>query len=264
MGNVIAGRLAFAASLVVTFPGLGFGQQRMAPLPPDCTVPGSSPVAALARTAQQASLAVLPLNIGTGAGPLMYLSDALPGGIANRIALSVPRIYVVGRRVQRRRRPATPAEFHALSSELGVRYALDGGITGAQGSTQIFLALYEVTSGRQVWHRTFSVDSAGALPVEQSAAIEIASRIGGALSAGEKQRLRLVPTAHHVAYDLALRGDASEDRQQVFFAKGLALYDIGLQLIRGNDTGAGQSSLQQYFSHERFPLAQHLRRVRQD
>ena len=211
MNCATVGRITAAVSLAVLLPRLSQGQQRMAPLPPDCTVPGSSPVAALARTAQQASLAVLPLNIGTGAGPLMYLSDALPGGIANRIALSVPRIYVVGRRVQRRRRPATPAEFHALSSELGVRYVLDGGITGAQGSTQIFLALYEVTSGRQVWHRTFSVDSAGALPVEQSAAIEIASRIGGALSAGEKQRLRLVPTAHHVAYDLALRGDASAD-----------------------------------------------------
>jgi len=139
------------------------------------------------------------------------LSDGLPNGIANRIALSVPRIYVAGRRVQRRRQPTTPAEFRALGSELGARYLLGGGITGAPGATQIYLALYEATSGHQVWHRTFAVDSAGSLPAEQSAAIEIASRFGGALSAAEKQRLRRVPTAHHAAYEWALRGDATPD-----------------------------------------------------
>src|SRR5512144_2446234 len=107
MNLAIVGRVGLAAGLTVLLPSLGQGQQRMAPLPPDCTVPGSAPISAAKRVAQPASLAMLPLSIGPGAGPLMFLSDGLPNGIANRIAVSVPRIFVVGRRVQRRREPAT-------------------------------------------------------------------------------------------------------------------------------------------------------------
>jgi predicted Zn-dependent protease len=211
MPRAIAVRFGLAAGLAALSPGLAVGQQRMAPLPPDCTVPGSVPISAAKRVAQPASLAMLPLGIGTGAGPLMFLSDGLPNGIANRIAVSAPRIVVVGRRVQRRREPATVAEVRALRSELGARYLLDGGVTATPTETNISLALYETASGKQIWHRVFLYDSAGVLPVEQAAAIEVASHISGALTANERLRLRRVPTTHHAAYEWALRGDAASD-----------------------------------------------------
>jgi TolB-like protein len=211
MGRVMAVRLTLAVGLAALAPGPSVSQQRMAPLPPDCTVPGSAATAPPKHTPQAASLAVLPLSIGAGAGPLMFLSDGLPNGIANRMAVSVPRIYVVGRRVQRRHEPTTSAEVRSLGSELAARYLLDGNVTSKPGETRVTLSLYETAKGRQIWERTFLSDSSGVLPIEQATAMEVAVRLGGALTAGERQRLRRVPTAHHTAYEWALRGDAETD-----------------------------------------------------
>lgn len=211
MNHAIAGRLVIAGCLGVVLPGIGQGQQRMAPLPPDCSVPGSSAISIVKHVPQATSLAVLPLRIGAAAGALEFLSDGVPNGIANRIAVAVPRMYVGGRRVYRRRAPTTPAEVRSLGAELGARYLLDGDISGKPGDTRVTLSLYETTNGAQVWRRVYVYDSTGVLPVEQAAAIEVASRVAGVLSAGERQRLRRVPTAHHAAYEWALRGDAETD-----------------------------------------------------
>jgi TolB-like protein len=208
MNRAIVGRLVVVGNLVALLPGVGLGQQRMAPLPPDCTVAGSAAITTPKRAAQSVSLAVLPLNIGVGAGPLIYLSDGLPNGIANRISASVPRIYVVGRRIQRRREPTNSAEVRSLGAELGARYLLDGNISGKPGETRVTLALYETANGAQIWRRAFVYDSAGVLPVEQAASLEIATRVAGSLTTGERQRLRIVPTSRHAAFELVLRGDA--------------------------------------------------------
>jgi TolB-like protein len=211
MNCAIVGRLAFVASLVVLLPDVGLAQQRMAPLPPDCSVPGSSATGVTKRVPQAMSLAVLPLGIGAGAGTLAFLSDGVPNGVANRIAVAVPRIYVGGRRVQRRRAPTTTAEARSLGAELGARYLLDGDVAGKPGEIRVTLSLHETTNGTEVWRRVYVYDSTGVLPFEQAAAMEVAARVAGALSAGERQRLRRVPTAHHAAYEWALRGDAEAD-----------------------------------------------------
>ena len=208
MNRAIVGRFAFFSGLVFLVPGVGRSQQRMAPLPPDCSVSGSSSASAVKRATVAASVAMLPLSIGAGAGPLAFLSDGLPNSIANRIAISVPRIFVVGRRVQRRREPTNSAEVHSLGAELGARYLLDGNISGKPGETRVTLALYETTNGAQLWRRVYVYDSAGVLPLEQAASLEVAARVAGSLTAGERQLLRRVPTSHHVAYEWALRGDA--------------------------------------------------------
>jgi TolB-like protein/tetratricopeptide (TPR) repeat protein len=187
-------------------------QQRMAPLPPDCTVPGSTAInVAKHATPQPTSLAVLPLNIGVGAGPLVFLSDGLPNGIANRIAVSVPRINVVGRRIQRRRPPSTSAEARALGAELGARYLLDGGVTATKTETRIALTLYDGKTGAQVWQHSFLYDSTGVLPVELTAALAVASHVTGTLTAAERKRLGRMPTARRGAYEWALRGDVATD-----------------------------------------------------
>jgi len=207
----ITAGFGLGVGLAALLPGLSLAQQRMAPLPPDCSVPGSSAINVGRHTPQATSLAVLPLSIGAGAGPLAFLSDGLPNGVANRVAVAVPRMSVVGRRVHRRREPATPAEVRSLGLELGARYLLGGSVTGKPGETRVTLSLYETTNGVQVWHRVYIYDSTGVLPVEQSASMEVAARVAGAPSAGERLRLSRVPTAHHAAYEWALRGDAETD-----------------------------------------------------
>lgn len=259
MRSATAIRLGVAAGLAVLVPAPVLAQA-MAPLPPECDVSGPRYVSVTARhRSQPASLAVLPLGVGAGVGPWAFLSDAFPNAVANRIASAVPRVAVLGRRVIRRRSPADASEARALSKQLAVGYLLDGSVAGSRQQTRITLTLYDGFSGKSVWTRTFIYDSSGALPLEQATAIEVARRIAGELTAVESQRLRVVPTAHHVAYEWALRGDAETDdparaaaayRRSVeadrAFADGyarLALADA-LQLERGGDTRENVIALQ--------------------
>ena len=207
----MAGRIAISLGLAAVLPVLAHAQQ-MAPLPPDCDIRGPRTITvAHHRGNQPASLAFLPLNVGAGAGPFSFLSEAFPDAIARRIGSAVPRIYVPGRRAIRRRSPASAAEARALTRQLGVGYLLDGSVTGSSKETRVSLTLYDGFSGKDVWRRTFIYDSSGVLPLEQAASIEIARRIAGSLTAAEGDRLRRVPTAHHAAYEWAVRGDASTD-----------------------------------------------------
>jgi TolB-like protein len=141
----------------------------------------------------------------------VFLSDGLPNGVANRIGAAVSRIYVVGRRAQRRRPPTNASELRALGSELGARYLLSGSIAGTRSDTRIVVTLFNAASGKQVWQRAFMYDSTGALGLEQATAIEVASRIIGPLTAAEVQLLRHVPTTRRAAYEWVLRGDAETD-----------------------------------------------------
>jgi adenylate cyclase len=213
MTRAMAGRFRCVAGLAAVLPCAALAQrQRMAPLPPECNVRGSTVKAVVAgHSPTPTSLAVLPLSIGAGAGPFVFLSDGLPNAVANRIGAAVPRIYVVGRRAQRRRAPTTPVEAHALGDELGARYVLAGSISGTRSETQVRLTLFNTNSGKQVWQRTFIYDSTGVLGLEQSTAIEVASHIVAPFSAAEVQGLRRVPTARHAAYEWALRGDAETE-----------------------------------------------------
>jgi tetratricopeptide (TPR) repeat protein len=259
MPSTFAVRTSLIVGLAALLPVSARAQQ-MAPLPPDCDIRGPRTITVSShRGPQAASLAVLPLNVGAGAGPFAFMSDAFPNAVARRIGSSVPRIYVPGRRVLRRRSPNDAAEARALTKQLGVGYLLDGSVTGSRDQTRVFLTLYDGFSGKEVWRRTFFYDSSGALPLEQAASIEIARRIAGALTAAEADRLRRVPTAHHGAYEWALRGDAemddaarasdayrhavSDDRS---FAEGyarLALADA-TQLENGGDTRENVLALQ--------------------
>lgn len=206
-----AARIATLLGLAALLPGSARAQQT-APLPPDCDIRGPRTITVASRHGTQpASLALLPLNVGAGAGPFAFLSEAFPDDIARRIGGSVPRIYVPGRSVVRRRSPADAAEARALTRQLGVGYLLDGSVTGSRDQTKLSLVLYDGFSGKDVWRRTFIYDSSGALPLEQAASIEIARRIAGTLTPAEGVKLRRVPTARHAAYEWALRGDASTD-----------------------------------------------------
>ena len=234
--------------------------QAMAPLPPECTVSGPRYVTvATRRGTQPASLALLPLGIGAGAGPWEFLSDAFPNAVASRIGFAVPRIAVLGRRVVRRRSPNGAAEARALSKQLGVGYLLDGSVSGNRQQTRISLTLYDGFSGKGIWARTFIYDSSGVLPLEQATAIEVARRIAGELTPAEGTRIRNIPTAYHGAYEWAMRGDAEVDnpvraaaayRRSVTidrsFADGyarLALADAA-QLESGGDTRDNVLALQ--------------------
>jgi len=183
--------------------------QRVAPLPPPCLVPGvaTAPIGVRPQL-RPASLVVLPLAVGAGAAPFLYLSDGVPSAIAQRIGSAIPRLYVVGRQAQRRR-AADRTAIRTLGSELGVGFVLGGSLGGTRADVRMTFSLYDATTGKKTWTRTFLYDSAGALPIEQSVSVEVASRIVGPATPSELEALLHVPTQRHAAYEAMLRGDVA-------------------------------------------------------
>lgn len=185
------------------------GAQRISPLPPPCSVGGTDTARTKPRPARRpTSLAVLSLSVGSGAAPLAFLSDGLPNAIAARIGGAVSGLFVLGRHAEHRR-AGTPSVMRTIGADLGVTYLLAGNVGRARNNTQLSFALYDATTGRPTWTRTFYYDSSGILPIEQTVAIEVASRIVGVLSPAEQQELLRVPSARHAAYEAMIRGDVA-------------------------------------------------------
>jgi TolB-like protein/Tfp pilus assembly protein PilF len=208
--------------------GAGAQQERVAPLPPPCDIEGPGTAAAVPRAVfRQASLAVLPLAVGSGAAQFLFLSDGVPSAIAARIGSAIPRLYVVGRRAQRRH-AADRATIRTLGNELGVGYVLGGSLGGSRTDVRVIFSLYDASTGRRTWTRTFLYDSSGALPIEQTVAVEVAARIVGPFTQPERDALVRVPSRNHAAYEASLRGDVSAEE----FARSLAAdaYRRALQL----------------------------------
>ena len=188
-------------------------QQRMAPLPPPCTVGGVASAKPPARPLRRPfSLAVLPLVVEAGAARFIFLSDGLPNAIATRIGSSIPRLFVVGRRTQHRR-AADASALRTMGADLGVEYILAGNVGKSGDEIRISFELYDAQSGRRRWVRTFVFDSAGVLPIEQATAIEVAGRIVGQFTPAEQDGLLRVPSARHAAYESFLRGEVAADEQ---------------------------------------------------
>jgi len=101
--------------------------------------------------------------------------------------------------------------MRTLGADLGVEFLLAGSLGRSRTNIQVAFALYDATTGRRTWTRTFFYDSSGALPIEQAVAIEVASRIVGSFTPVEQQRLLRVPSARHLAYESAIRGDVAAE-----------------------------------------------------
>jgi TolB-like protein/tetratricopeptide (TPR) repeat protein len=185
----------------------GFAQ-RIVALPPPCDLGGPSaarPIAAPARG--DLSLAVIPLSIGAGGTPLAFLADGFADAVAERVAVGAPKIDVLGASAYRRR-GGDSLSVRAISAETGVRYVLTGHVTGSRDVIRIAVTLFDVKAGNRKWAHTYLYDSTGALPIEQSVSVEVASRIT-TISAAERARFSRATTQSAAAYSAMLRGDGA-------------------------------------------------------
>jgi TolB-like protein len=153
------------------------------------------------------SLAVIPLTIGAGGTPLAFLADGFADAVAARIATAIPRIDVLGSRAYRRR-AADSVSTRAIGSETGARFVLTGHVSGSRDAVRLAFALIDVSSGARKWTHTYTYDSTGALPIEQSVAAEVAARITNTTEA-DRARLKRVSTRSAAAYEAMLRGDGA-------------------------------------------------------
>jgi TolB-like protein len=147
------------------------------------------------------------LSIGAGGTALEFLADGFADAVAERIATGAPKIDVLGARAYRRR-GGDSLSVRAISTETGVRYVLTGHVTGSRDVIRLAVTLFDAKAGSRKWTHTYLYDSTGALPIEQSVSVEVASRIT-TVSAADRARFSRATTRSVAAYAAMLRGDGA-------------------------------------------------------
>jgi TolB-like protein len=203
------GRAPLAAALVFALEPAVSPAQRIAPLPLPCHMPGVDAARTIySRIPQSLAVSAFQSDSTDAAGEY---ANGVADAIAARIGTAVPRVFVIGRRAQRRLTVTDSNTARAMSDSLGAAYVLAGRLSqGIRGRT-ISLTLYNGATGRALMNRTLSHDSSRVSYVEQTIAQQVALQIVGKLRPAEIHALERVPTTNSKAYDWFTRGTAARD-----------------------------------------------------
>jgi adenylate cyclase len=202
-GRVAARALALAAFGV-------WASVRLAPAQcPDGTPPPCGRPAAPARAPNPHGVAVLyfaDLSRDSAAAPIAEgLTEEIIARLSQVAGLRVPSRYATIR--YRGRRVADPRQ---VGRELGMRYVLDGTLRRAGQRLHIVLTMTDATNGLNVWGHSYERPLGEIFTIQDSVAIQVAERVLGQLTAGDRGRLSpAAATASLDAYQAYLRGVAA-------------------------------------------------------
>ena len=175
-------------------------------------------------------VAVLPFE-NLGAPEDDYFADGIADEVRGKLT-SVPGLEVIARgsSTPYKKSNKTPQE---IAKELDVHYLLTATVRwqkdGGSSRVQVRPELVEVReSGAPAsrWQQSFDAAITDVFQVQSDIATKVAQALGGAIGAGEEQRLSEKPTENLAAYDAFLKGEAA--------SSGLASADpLGLRKALG-------------------------------
>jgi serine/threonine-protein kinase len=187
-GGGLAGALWIAVAFVLVFRGPGSG----------------------AASGEGIRLAVLPFE-NLGDADDAYFADGISDEMRGKLT-GLPAFQITARSssVQYRGTTKSPQE---IGRELGVDYLLNATVRWAKGAggasrVQVIPELIDARTGSATWQQSFDADLTDVFQVQQSIATQVATSLGIALGAGERQELGARPTENLAAYDTYLRGEA--------------------------------------------------------
>jgi len=176
---------------------------------PDGSAPPCGRAAAPPRALDPHGVAVLyfaDLSRDTAAAPIADgLTEEIIARLSQVAGLRVPSRYATIR--YRGRRAVDPRQ---VGRELGMRYVLDGTLRRAGQRLRVVLAMTDATNGLNVWGHTYERPLEEIFTIQDSVAVQVAERVLGRLTAGDRGRLAPVAaTASVDAYQAYLRGVAA-------------------------------------------------------
>lgn len=161
---------------------------------------------AIATTAADRTLAILPLENRDGDGGEAYFADGLHDEILARVG-KVADIRVISR--------ASVMEFAGgaaslaeIAERLNVRFLLRGGVSRAAGDVLMDVELFDTATGRRVWADRFRRPAADLPEIEADVALETARVLSARISPRESEAIERAPTRSPHAMDYLLRGHA--------------------------------------------------------
>ena len=158
-------------------------------------------------------VAVLPFE-NLGAPEDDYFADGIADEVRGKLT-SVPGLEVIARgsstpykkRPRRRRRSRRSSTSHYLLTAT-VRWQKGGGSSRVQVRPEL-VEVRESGAPASRWQQSFDAAITDVFQVQSDIATKVAQALGGALGAGEEQRLSEKPTENLAAYDAFLKGEAA-------------------------------------------------------
>jgi non-specific serine/threonine protein kinase len=148
------------------------------------------------------SLAVLPLENGSGDPEAEYLSDGIAETLINTLA-QLRKIRVVPRTLSFKYR-GTGGDPLAAGRKLGVRAVLSGRMMQHGDDLVVSMELVDVDRQAQLWGGRLRRKMTDLVALQEDLATEIAGKLRLQLSGDEKKRLRARATQHTEAFRLVL------------------------------------------------------------
>jgi adenylate cyclase len=168
---------------------------------------GATKTAPALQPSHKPSIVVLPFNNMSGDSEQEYFADGMVEEITT--ALSRTRWLFVIARNSSFTYKGRAVDVKQVGRELGVRYALEGGVRKAADRVRITAQLIDASTGAHLWADRFDGSLEHIFELQDQVTASVVGAIAPRLERAEVERAKHKPTESLDAYDYFLRGIAS-------------------------------------------------------
>src|SRR5215467_4912414 len=168
---------------------------------------GATKTAPALQPSHKPSIVVLPFNNMSGDSEQEYFADGMVEEITT--ALSRTRWLFVIARNSSFTYKGRAVDVKQVGRELGVRYALEGGVRKAADRVRITAQLIDASTGAHLWADRFDGSLEDIFELQDQVTASVVGAIAPRLEQAEVERAKHKPTESLDAYDYFLRGIAS-------------------------------------------------------
>ena len=172
-----------------------------------CVVMDGTPAAATAASPEppdKTSIAVLPFTNMSGDPEQEYFADGISEDIITALS-KISQLFVIARNSSFTFKGKS-VRIQEVSSDLGVRYVLEGSVRKAGNRVRITSQLIDGETGGHLWAERFDRDLTDIFAMQDEVTREIVTALALKLTEGDRQRLTREHTDNMEAYDCFLRG----------------------------------------------------------
>jgi TolB-like protein len=162
--------------------------------------PGTPASATLPRT----SIAVLPFENLTGAGPQAYFAGGLQDELLTQLS-TLAALRVISR-ASMMGYAGKHTPLRQLATELHVGSVVEATVQTDAARLRVNVRLIDAATGTDLWAQRYDRTLDDAFAIQSDIAQQIAAAVGAALTSSQRQGLAAAPTANDTAYRLYLQG----------------------------------------------------------
>jgi TolB-like protein len=177
------------------------------------------------------SIAVLPFDNLSSDKENAYFADGIQDEILTRLS-KIADLKVISRTSTQHYKSA-PENLPEIARQLGVAHILEGSVQKSGEAVRVHVQLIKAANDSHLWADTFDRKLTDIFSVETEVAKAIADQLRAKLTGQEEQVIAAKPTTNPEAYDVYLRGLASEGQRHVSLDamdKAIGFYEHAVQL----------------------------------